>query len=261
MKKILFLLLTAITLTAFTGCSKDDNGGGAIDKVNAKWNVSGSSEYVSFEFNASGNYIITKTDDTKAASETIVLFGTYTKMNESTLNLVNFGTFTIIKLDGNALEIAIKLQGHTSEIKLNATKVAEMSSSAKTDLLCRSWKITGVTDGDGKPVTPPYPITNVTVLFSKAGTYLVSYGDGETGLSSWKWKNEQQGTLYYSWETPPVWTDEYLVTITELTASSLKVKEMREDVRITSLVPYSAPRSKATLQSIQSTRGRSFFGF
>jgi hypothetical protein len=37
------------------------------------------------------------------------------------------------------------------------------------------------------------------VLYSKAGTYLISYPDGEFELAQWKWKDAAENEFLYSW--------------------------------------------------------------
>jgi hypothetical protein len=67
----------------------------------------------------------------------------------------------------------------------------------------------------------------LTVLFSKAGTYFVSYANPEDendgGLAQWKWKNEAETQLIYSWAEIPVWEDENYIEIPELTSTKLKI--------------------------------------
>lgn len=40
----------------------------------------------------------------------------------------------------------------------------------------------------------------VEVTFSMAGTYVVMYSDNTLAVSTWKWKNEEKGIIYYGWE-------------------------------------------------------------
>ncbi len=37
------------------------------------------------------------------------------------------------------------------------------------------------------------------VIFTKAGSYMVQYKDGELALSTWAWRDEPKGILHYSW--------------------------------------------------------------
>lgn len=58
LKKLLFGLLT-LTLI-ISACKKDSDGVLTLDMetISAKWLVSGTSDYSSFEFNKSGNYLV-----------------------------------------------------------------------------------------------------------------------------------------------------------------------------------------------------------
>ena len=61
-----------------------------------------------------------------------------------------------------------------------------------------------------------------TVIFSKAGTYLVMYKNGEAGLSEWRWGDRAETVIQYSWGN---WESYGTVQVTELTAKSLKILE------------------------------------
>lgn len=37
------------------------------------------------------------------------------------------------------------------------------------------------------------------IIFSKKGTYICFYLDGNIGIAQWNWREESQGTLYYVW--------------------------------------------------------------
>ena len=106
-----------------------------------------------------------------------------------------------------------------------------ISSSSRTDMLCRTWIIQKVTDADGNEIYDDDDFLGSIVLFSKAGTYLVLYGGegGEAGLSEWKWANSEQTKLYYSWDN---WEDDWeknnIVTITDLKSTSLVIEEYGE---------------------------------
>ena len=60
----------------------------------------------------------------------------------------------------------------------------------------------------------------MVVLFSKTGSYLI-LSDGYAGLANWKWNNEEETGLYYSWGS---W-DDRIITIDVLTSNSLVLHE------------------------------------
>jgi hypothetical protein len=86
----------------------------------------------------------------------------------------------------------------------------------------------------------------LTVLFSSAGTYFVSYAspdsEGDGGLAQWKWKDETETKILYSWEEIPVWNEDEYVEILELSSSKLK---MVEDEEVYELQPTSSTKSAA----------------
>ena len=87
-------------------------------------------------------------------------------------------------------------------------------------MLCRTWKLISI-NGENVAGTED----EITVLFSQAGTYLVSYPEGSTGLAQWKWKDSSETAFLYSWEDVPIWDEEDYVDIVELTNSVLKILE------------------------------------
>ena len=63
MRNLKQILLSILVLTFIAACDKDENDPKeTLEKatISAKWNVDNSSEYESFEFNESGNYIVLK---------------------------------------------------------------------------------------------------------------------------------------------------------------------------------------------------------
>jgi len=240
LKQILFAILV---LTFFTACNKDKNDPKeTLEKatISAKWNVDNSSEYESFEFNENGNYIVVKNTTTKSTNDQIILFGTYEIFDNKTIVLSDFGTLILSKVDENSISFSIKLTSNpNNEITINASKQEEMESTTRTDLLCRTWEMITV---NGESVVGTH--MELTVLFSKAGTYFVSYANPEDendgGIAQWKWKNEAETQFLYSWDEFPIWEDEDYAEIPELTSTKLKIIDA-EDIYI--LQPISATKS------------------
>ena len=44
----------------------------------------------------------------------------------------------------------------------------------------------------------------ISMIFTKSGSYMVEYQNGELGISTWKWENEDEGILRYSWNTDDI---------------------------------------------------------
>lgn len=200
MKQILVAILVLISIFS---CKKDENKPKdtlSKETISAKWTVDGISVFESFEFNKSGNYIIVKYTKTKSTNNQIVLFGTYVIIDDKTIVLSDFGKIMISKIGDNSINFSILLDSNpNNEISIIATKQEEMQNSTKTELLCRTWEMVTV-NGDDVTGTD----NEFTVLFSAAGTYFVTFANPEDendgGLAQWKWKDETETKLLYSWE-------------------------------------------------------------
>jgi hypothetical protein len=243
MKNIKQILYAIFVLTFLVSCDKDEyETENMLEKttISAKWSVSNSSEYESFEFNESGNYIVVENTTTKSINDQIILFGTYEIIDSKTIVLSDFGTLTLSDIDENSISFSIQLTSNPdNEIIINASKQEEMESSSRTDLLCRTWEM--VTK-NGEPVAGTD--MELIVLFSKAGTYFVSFANPEDendgGLAQWKWKNDAETQLLYSWDEVPHWNEEIYVEILELSSTALEIIE-DEDIWI--LQPVSNTKS------------------
>jgi len=260
MRNLTQILLAILVLTFFTGCDKDETDLKVTlekETISAKWNVDNSSEYKSFEFNKSGNYIVVKNATTKSTNDQIILFGTY-EIIDNKIVLSDFGTLTVSKIDENAISFSIKLTSNpNNEILINASKQEEMENSNRTELLCRTWEMVTV-NGESVLGTD----MELTVLFSKAGTYFVSFANPEDEndgrLAQWKWKDEAETQLLYSWDEVPVWEDENYVEIPELTSSKL---EIIEDEETYVLKPISTTKSAIVKSSKDLSNRHIKFGF
>lgn len=281
MTKNLIYLLSLIFVFALVSCEKDNNNEGnngvSINTISAKWKISDSnSPYTSFEFNKDGNYIVVENVELNLRSSSTIskssLFNsnslrvakTRASESESNLSPIHFGTY---KIEGNKIilsgfglieVVSITAEEFTFSFTLEATgkknnfvagkAVESISSSSRTDMLCRTWIVDKVTIdfsyfsqenidyykdeyGDNwqnileQEQTEKYQ--GICILISKAGTYLVLYDgeEGNAGLSEWKWANDQETGFYYSWNN---WTDDWnynIVTITDLKSTSLAIKE------------------------------------
>jgi len=262
MKNLKQILVAIFVLTFITACDKDENDPkDTLEKatISAKWNVSNSSDYDSFEFNKSGNYIVIKNLTTKSTNDQIILFGTYEIINNTTIVLSDFGTLTISEINENSISFSIQLTSNPdNEIIINASKQEEMESTTKTELLCRTWELISI-NGENVAGTED----GGTVLFSKASTYLVTWSDGESGLAQWKWKDEAETQFYYSWEEVPVWEEADYVKIIELTNSTLKILEEFDDESdlyvLKPVVNTKSARINSSIEINQKTRGKGLF--
>ncbi len=251
METIKQILAAIFVMTFITSCDKDEIAPKeALEKatISAKWNVNNSSEYESFEFNESGNYIIVKSPTTESPNDRSVFFGTYEIIDNITIVLSDFGTFTSSEIYENSISFSIQLTSNPdNEIIINASKQEEIENTTKTELLCRTWKIISI---NGEDVVGTG--RDATILFSKAGTYLCTIG-----VAHWKWKDDAETQWLYSWCEVPIWDENDCVEIIELTDSTLKMKEeWSSGTGITHYVLKPAINTKSAIikSSIETTR-------
>jgi hypothetical protein len=224
----------------FTASCGSDNEGSAplsTSSISAKWNVSAqTSNYASFEFNKDGNYIVVENPQTTsgnvtqaaATTEPTVHFGKY-QITDNTVKLAGLGTMVVTGIVGSQITFNFATTANPEQkLDYTATRAPNVANSSKTDLLCRTWKVTSEIDKkNGEEKAPEHNRIGWTVLFSHAGTYFVNHEDGTSPeLAQWKWKNAAETEVYYSWDN---WDDfvenEDFITITELTKNSLKIYE------------------------------------
>ena len=169
----------------------------------------------------------------KAASRSIQVYeGKYTKAGDNTYELEGFGTITV-SMDGDTAASLDFSLDNGSDFTLTAERQTQYPDSKMTSNLCRSWKITHfrlVYKVDGRKLfdkevsinnlkalndalhkadpdwdgdtTDDFDYSDLPeeVIFTKAGTYLVKYGDSSLAVSTWGWENQSKGLLRYSWD-------------------------------------------------------------
>ena len=258
MENVKQILAVILIITFFSACEKseEDPMDNLKTSINAKWNVDNSGKYISFEFNESGNYIIVKNVTKTYENKQVVLFGSYQMMENNNILLPGFGTLNIIDIEKSGISFSIQLIDNTiNEIFINASKENEIASSTKTDLLCKTWEMLSV-NGELAGGTD----MEITSLFSKSGTYFVSYATPEDenagGLAQWRWKDETETHLLYSWAEVPAWEKADSVHISELTSTKLKIID-GDDTYI--LQPQSTINSIMDISSVPSDILRSDF--
>ncbi len=231
MKNLKQVLVAILFLTSIISCKKDEPEPDftlEMQTISAKWIVSGTSDFKSFEFNKSGNYIVVK-KGTKSSETDQVLFGTYQITDNKTVVLKDFGILEVSTIEGETIRFNLAVNSDPgTKVSINASKSAVISNSTKTELLCRTWEMVSV---NGEVVSGTE--YELTVLFTNAGTYFVTLTnpdeESEGGLAQWKWKDETETKFLYSWEEYPVWEEEDEVEIIELSENLLKILEKYED--------------------------------
>ena len=70
----------------------------------------------------------------------------------------------------------------------------------------------------------------LSLIFTKSGSYMVDYNNGAIGISTWKWENESNGILRYSWNTEDI-EDEYISGTANISYSDnmLMIREKKQN--------------------------------
>ncbi len=157
---------------------------------------------------------------TRATEYDGVIYGTFTSLGGNEFALEGFGTIKLGYSGDEVTSIEVTTQdGQTTQY--DAKKKPTMNGDNVTNALCRTWRIEKIRDvyydkqtgeTEDMTVTPENPGEDgydmpIEVVWSKSGTYLVSYLDGSIGVAEWKWKNRGAGQLYYAWDGE--WTGDY----------------------------------------------------
>ena len=252
-KNLIYLLVFTFIIT-FVSCDKDngnkDNGDGnsdvSINTISAKWEISdNNSPYISFEFTKDGNYIVVENVETNLRSlntslenslfknnnleavstrssesesfQSPIYFGTY-RIEGNKIVLTGFGLIEVVSITADEFTFSLTPEATGQKNRIVAGKSNEpISSSSKSDMLCRTWIIEKYTDENNNDIPDEDDFMGSIVLFSRAGTYLVLKEEGWAGLAEWKWANSQETELYCSWEN---WTDDWRENIVKITVTS-----------------------------------------
>ncbi len=249
----------------FTSCS--DDGGTletpAFEAEAAKYEISGSSEYRSIELTESGNYIIIKNGYGARSQKVKVpflgmsvkpaltrvsynnnIYGKYTKAGENTYNLEGFGIVKVLVKDGAPYALEVTPNGGETDVVV-ATVQNKNASSDMTNRLCRTWTVEKMyyewVDEEGSEsgtYTKEDALNSEefefdgwpeSVVFTKTGTYMVSYDDQTLAVSTWKWYDESKGLLCYSWENDFEDIDEDDLVTIEFDGATLIVTQEYEE--------------------------------
>lgn len=243
------ILITFIVLLSIYSCKKDDNESKITlskETISAKWKVNQAGTFVSFEFNKSGNYLIVKNTTSKSINSQIVLFGTYNIIDNNTMVLSDFGKIKVSQIEDTTINFSVVLDSNpNNEISIIASKQIEAQTSIKTELLCQTWQMVTI-NGDSVAGTE----MELTVLFSAAGTYFVSYANpingSYGGLAQWRWKDANETKLLYSWHETPIWEEESYVEIPEVSANKLIINEQGDIYILQSASNTKSVTSKAS---------------
>lgn len=197
---------------------------------------------------------------TRATQDGNVIYGTFTSLGENEYALEGFGTIKLDYTGSDVTGIEVTTQGGQTT-QYTAEKQPVMGDDNMTSSLCRTWKIEKIHDvyydketgkTDDVTVTPENPGETgydmpIEVMWSKSGTYLVSYRDGSIGIAEWKWKDRGAGQLYYAWDGE--WTGDYATITFDRNRAVIHDKwedEYGRDESWTYLVAVDAPETPGT---------------
>lgn len=212
---------------------------------------------------------------TRATQDGNVIYGTFTSLGENEYAIEGFGTIKLDYTGSDVTGIEVTTQGGQTT-QYTAEKQPVMGDDNMTSSLCRTWKIEKIHDvyydketgkTDDVTVTPENPGETgydmpIEVMWSKSGTYLVSYRDGSIGIAEWKWKDRGAGQLYYAWDGE--WTGDYATITFDRNRAVIHDKwedEYGRDESWTYLVAVDAPETPGTdLPEAQSPLANVFTG-
>lgn len=240
--KIPFLVLLAVlTVPCFFSCSDDTEdvvvnmNPPQYESVSGKYEITDSSSpYASIELGASGDYVVIKRSSgyavsslqkgnlfsrkapaSRAVAYDNVVYGTYIQIDDETFNLEGFGVIQLKSNGGQGItDVIIKPNGG-NEMTFAVKKAETMGDDDLTNALCRTWKVTNIHergydsyDGEYDDTYTPdeYYGAISEVMFSKSGTFLSFYNDNEIEAHFWKWENQGERQIRYSWDN--VWNND-----------------------------------------------------
>jgi hypothetical protein len=133
--------------------------------------------------------------------------GSYTRANETTLVLNDFGTLSIVSIGENQFNFILSQAGK-ADVTINSSPMAVVSNSAQTIALCNTWKLLKLTETDTTTRVDVFPSLegeNIHIVFSQYGTYLqrnTKPGDSDHIESgTWGWANADQSAYYINGNT------------------------------------------------------------
>ena len=176
---------------------------------------------------------VSRLQNTRAYSN--IIEGSYTIDADGNYVLDGFGKIKVVQKGGNVYSLVV-IYPDGSEKTLEAAKKTQYPDSVMTNNLCRTWdakkvqlyckidkykfdetvdvrdyptlvkkfvkwvsSIGDFEDGDIDEGDVEIDLLPQQVIFSKAGTYMVKYLNNSLAISTWAWKNQDEGILRYSW--------------------------------------------------------------
>lgn len=250
-------LLAIVLCMNFYSCSEDSvdsivpENPTEYESISGKYEITDvSSPYESIELLESGDYIVIKrsfdynakslkninflSDALSRATTSNVIYGTFTQLEDGSLDLKGFGIVKLIGDDNQEItSISIKPDGE-DEMVFSAKKCEDVGNDEQTKALCHTWKMVksrevhtfdGEVEADNTYI--PDEIVAKEVTFSKSGTFVVyNPGENTSSVFYWKWENQEELRVCYSKNN--TWNgDEDSFTV-ELSENKLVIREYEE---------------------------------
>ena len=235
-----FLLTFLLLSFVFTACDKNNEPEqSGKETITAKWNTDGTNGYESFEFFADKTYLIVKSEEGRSSESSTTIFGTY-QIDGNTIILSDFGKIVFSNLKDSSVTFTLTLNETTDgALSFSLEKQPAVSTTSKTDLLCKTWVVTSDANLDINTETgeesyydglDEYLSDSERWIwtFTKSGTFIDKIFDEEYDEDvdfywhNWIWKDNNEIEIldrYYS-----DWKDEYVVKewkVMELTKDKL----------------------------------------
>lgn len=188
-----------------------------------------------FSFNAKNVKKVEATRSGEDGDETLTMpggeYGSFEKIGDKEYRLSNGDEIDLKEATGSDSKITYR--GHGGRISNVYVNVNTPSDGAADTSICRTWNMDSfelfmywcghyvvhakqaMVDGqvktsfdvnmdiyddeDQEDVVGDDGEYCYKVIFSKNGTYMCFYMNGEVGISTWTWQDKSQGTLYYNW--------------------------------------------------------------
>ena len=200
------LLIGILFLLIGSSCEKDGNKSPESiiqEKISGKWLVTGDNIYKWVEFDKCGNYFIRIISK---SGHRYYKWGTCILKDDTTIDLLNFGTLTISSIDENSFNFIVKELDETPTA-ISALKSKEYDASKITNLLCTQWRVSTINgerfeDVNGRIIYEDDGVTHTQYffqffIFTNAGSlYLIHAGDYDlvNDLESygWMWKDNEK---------------------------------------------------------------------
>jgi len=219
--KVLRSLLLVIFLSY--SCTNDDvipEDVISYRNLNFKWMVENTSEYASFEFNCSGNFIVVKNN--RLLSYPTIILGKYTPLSTRRMELTGLGMMDISTLNDKHFRFTLKLDSDPdNDIEFEAIKAPLIDGASSLHQLFRTWELVSFNGEDVK--------AKMIAIFGAAGTFLVKWPLEEPSLATWQWRDQSKRQICVLWNPDDDCSEENQIRIIGLSDEQLMIYESPDE--------------------------------